>query len=80
MFWSFEPVGVDEGEPSKRATYPSPDGSRTRESRSSLDVPIRYDRETKALGEKIVYVVGMGEALLVSRYEVGSWNSMEKPG
>ena len=47
---------------------------------SSLDVPIRYDRETKALGEKIVYVVGMGEALLVSRYEVGSWNSMEKPG
>ena len=73
-------MGVEAGGPSKRATYPAPDGSRIRESRSSLDVPIRYDRETKALGEKIVYVVGMGEALLVSRYEVGSWNSMEKPG
>ena len=80
MFWIFAPVVVDVGERSKSAAYSASDGSRTRESRSSLDVPIRYDRETKALGEKIVYVVGMGEALLVSRYEVGSWNSMEKPG
>ena len=62
------------------AAYPAPDGSRMRESRSSLDVPIRYDNESSAAGEKLVYVVGMGEALLLSSYEVGSWNSMEKPG
>ena len=62
------------------AAYPAPDGLRTRESRSSLGVLIRYDSGSSAAGEKDVYVVGMGEALLVSRYEVGSWNSMEKPG
>jgi hypothetical protein len=73
-------VVVDVGERSKSAAYPVPDGSRMRESRSSLDVPIRYDRETKALGEKDVYVVGMGEDSLVSRYAIGSRNSMEKPG
>ena len=43
-------------------------------------MPTRYDNERSAVGETFVYVLGMGEALLVSRYEVGSWNSMEKPG
>jgi hypothetical protein len=60
-------MGVEAGRRSKRATYPAPDGLRTRESRSSLDVPIRYDRGTRAAGERFVYVLGMGEALLVSR-------------
>ena len=62
------------------AAYPAPDGSRTRESRSSLDVPIRYDNESSAAGEKVVDALGMGEALLVSRYAIGSRNSMEKLG
>ena len=62
------------------SAYPAPDGSKTRESMSSLGVPIRYDNESSAVGEKLVYVVGMGEALLVSRYAIGSRNSMEKLG
>ena len=43
-------------------------------------MPIRYDNESSAAGEKVVNVLGMGEALLVSRYAIGSRNSMENRG
>ena len=62
------------------AAYPAPDGSRTRESRSSLDVLIRYDRETKALGEKIVYVVGMGGGFACQQVRGGFVEFDGKPG
>ncbi len=41
--------------------------------------PIRYDRETKALGEKIVYVK-MGGGFVSAGTRWVQWNSMENRG